>query len=493
MLAREAAFTGLNAFAASRVKSDQDLVGNEIANGIGRIAGNVLAQSPGFHSLLQTASAPLNRLDRAVTGFIGDTAHSLSEQVSGGMDAMALMFGINTAGDSLTNSALEQARGAEGGGGMFSLAAAGFGGSALNKAAYLAQRRQEGAIIAAGDGPGIVIMGGNGVTTEPLSTDATTPPTIPVGPWRDGSGYASSPGDSLLTQIGWGQQFNAVTGQMESVAGGVVGSSDIANSLGDSENKILALTIRREADKGNPTGEPDPKLKLIADIYDVKRLLFKADSTVADILGVAREKYLVDQGYLQNEEAVWNKTTVQKEVLDRAAEIEDFYKHGKPPSFFNPISSVSAAVDIISSAVDDKQYAANKKAFQFFTGSAIGYFINGAGVATGTLPITEAISVSISARTDNALGLVYNDLNPIDTSSFDQTQARLTPSLSAYVLGQHIDQNASTGSIPVTTGKAATNISFDQLINYGNTQNDEWATIIRQNATLQSWATNNRR
>jgi hypothetical protein len=42
---------------------------------------------------------------------------------------------------------------------MFSLAAAGFGGNALNKAAYLAQRRQEGAIIAAGDGPGIVIFG----------------------------------------------------------------------------------------------------------------------------------------------------------------------------------------------------------------------------------------------------------------------------------------------------------------------------------------------
>jgi len=109
---------------------------------------------------------------------------------------------------------------------------------------------REGAIVATGDGLGIVILGGDGVTIEPMSTDTTVPPVgLMLQPTSDAF-------DPLAVFLPWGQQFNVVTGQIESIsptgtAGDVSGLNQGANVPGDQPQSsadrvnVLANRLRR--------------------------------------------------------------------------------------------------------------------------------------------------------------------------------------------------------------------------------------------------------
>jgi hypothetical protein len=192
MVAGQALYTGVRSFIAAKT-GGEDAAIQALGTGIGQSLGNALVGQPYVTPLVQQVvngdvgralgngleqvSAFFNSLSPATpapndgyaqyrdTGLLYGDSNLFAEQMAfnptlnlNGENASAPP--INTAGESLTNSALSQASGAMGGGGgMLSLAAAGFSGGAMAKAAYLAQRMREGAIVAAGDGPGIVIIG----------------------------------------------------------------------------------------------------------------------------------------------------------------------------------------------------------------------------------------------------------------------------------------------------------------------------------------------
>jgi LysM repeat protein len=149
--------------------SSNPLVASFYNGNFGRALGNGVEQVSGlFNSSTPTTPTTIPNDGYAKyrdTGFLYENGSPFAEQMAfnptlnlNGENPSAPA--INMAGESLGNSALAQASGAMGGGGgIFGLAAAGFSGGAMAKAAYLAQRMREGAIIATGDGPGIVIIG----------------------------------------------------------------------------------------------------------------------------------------------------------------------------------------------------------------------------------------------------------------------------------------------------------------------------------------------
>jgi hypothetical protein len=235
MLAREALFTGINTFAATTVADDpryrnQDIVANTLGNGIGNIAGQVLVQSPAMVGVLQNLQQTVKQwLTPSSTGTAANDGFAQYRDTSllyanGSPFAEQMAFNptldlngenasappINTAGESLTNSALTQASGAMGGGSVILGTAPapapivgvspravdqtqtdpGLFESALNwliptaNAAEFpplqirAEYPANGTIVVKSNEPGTVIIGGEGATIAPLTQNPAVQPEV---------------------------------------------------------------------------------------------------------------------------------------------------------------------------------------------------------------------------------------------------------------------------------------------------------------------------
>jgi hypothetical protein len=161
---------------------------------------------------------------------------------------------------------------------MFNMAAAGFGGNALDKAAYLVQRMQEGAIVATGDGPGIVILGGNGTTIEPLSAETTVPAA------DSGSGAGQS--GVAVTWVGPVNQMQPLAASPSAMIADASAGKDLTDFLHAAEHS---------ASTANDIIVVAEKSALFAAKYDAQTILERAAPLTRDYqVGVAVAEDLGD-------------------------------------------------------------------------------------------------------------------------------------------------------------------------------------------------------